>query len=194
MFEILSVDFDRYHRAWLPARPRTAALRALFTYGFLAVCVYRYGRWCTRLRPRWFSLPFKLLYVVLKIPVELVFGIDISLNADIGPGLYVGHFGGIFLHGNAGRNLSVGQGVTIGYKGAGMSDGRPQLGDDVYVGAGAKIIGKIRVGNRVIVGANTTVTKDVPDFTRVVGAKVRMTLIAQDEHGDVTSGSADSQD
>ena len=79
------------------------------------------------------------------------------------------------MHCNAGRNLSIGQDVTLGFKGAGRSNGWPTLGNDVYIGTGAKIIGKVTLGDGVIVGANTVVTKDVPARTRVVGAAVRMT-------------------
>lgn len=177
MFEILREDFTRYHRAGGPFEPRPSPLRASLNYGFLAVCVYRYGRWCRALQPRWLAFPFKALYLLLKIPVELLLGIYVSTNSDIGPGLYIGHFGGIFLVCNAGRNLSVGQQVTIGYKGAGKSDRWPELGNDVYVGAGAKVIGDIRIGDGVVIGANTVVTRDVPAYTRVVGAKVRVSPI-----------------
>lgn len=175
MFDNLRQDFHRYYTPWESHGRLRACLHAFFTYGFIAVMVYRYGRWTRTVRPRLLSLPFKLLYLLLKIPTELLLGIDVSANADIGPGLYIGHFGGIFLHCNAGRNLSVGQGVTIGYKGAGKSDVWPTLGDDIYIGAGAKLIGRIRVGDGVIVGANTVVTKDVPARMRVVGAAVRVT-------------------
>lgn len=174
MLETLRQDLRRYHRAEMSSGTRGAWVRACFTYGFIAVCLYRYGRWTRSLKPRWLALPFKALYVVLKIPLELILGIDISLNADIGPGLYIGHFSGIFLHCDAGRNLSVTQGVTIGYKGAGKSDHWPQLGNDVYIGAGAKVIGDIRIGDGVVIGANTVVTKNVPPHMRVVGAAVRM--------------------
>ena len=72
-------------------------------------------------------------------------------------------------------SISAGESsVTIGYKGAGKSDHWPELGNDIYVGAGAKLIGDIRIGDGCIVGANTVVTKDVPPRTRVVGAAVRM--------------------
>jgi len=174
VFEILREDLARYRPAGRSSEPRPSPLRACLNYGFLAVVVYRYGRWCRRLRPRWLGYPFKALYLLLKLPVELLFGIYVSTNSDIGPGLYIGHFGGIFLVCNAGRNLSVGQQVTIGYKGAGKSDRWPELGNDVYVGAGAKVIGDIRVGDGVIIGANTVVTKNVPARMRVVGAKVRV--------------------
>lgn len=174
MFAILRQDFQRYHKVALASGGSFSHLRAALSYGFIAVCVYRYARWSRTIRPRLLSLPFKATYVLLKVPTELLFGIDISANADIGPGLYIGHFGGIFLHGDAGRNLSVGQGVTMGFKGAGKSDGWPSLGDDVYLGTGAKVIGRIRIGNGVVVGANTVVTKDVADHMRVVGAAVRV--------------------
>lgn len=179
MFEILRQDFQRYYQVALPLGSTLAPVRACLRYGFIAVCLYRYGRWTRTLRPRWLSLPFKLVYVLLKVPVELLFGIDISANANIGPGLYIDHFGGIFLHGDAGRNLSVTQDVTLGYKGAGKSNRWPQLGDDVYIGAGAKVIGDVRIGDGVVIGANTVVTKDVPARMRVVGAAVRVTPILE---------------
>lgn len=174
MFENLREDFGRYYRAVKPLGPRVAVLRVLSTYGFIAVCVYRYGRWARQVHPRWLAWPFKLLYLLMCVPTELLFGIRISVNANIGPGLYVGHFGGIFVRCEAGRNLTVVQDVTIGSKGAGRSIGWPELGDDIYIGAGAKVIGDIHIGNGVVIGANTTVTVDVPANMRVVGAAVRI--------------------
>ncbi len=177
MFDTLRLDFARYHDARRPLGRYRSVVYALCAYGFLAVLLHRYGRWTHTVRPAVLGFALRLVYRVLKIPTELLLGIDISINSNIGPGLHIGHFGGIFLHCNAGARLSVGQGVTIGYKGAGKSDYWPRLGDDVYVGAGAKVIGDIEVGHRVIVGANTVVTKDVDDDMRVVGARVRVTRI-----------------
>lgn len=182
MFEYLSEDFKRYLHVARQTGPRFPRVRAALAYGFLAVALYRYGRWTRTISPRLLSLPFKVVYLLLKVPLELTLGIDISSNADIGPGLYIGHFGGVFVHCNAGRNLSLGQDVTLGYKGAGRSNGWPTVGDDVYLGTGAKIIGKVTIGNGAIVGANTVVTKDVPPFTRVVGAAVRMTPLTTAEN------------
>ncbi len=181
MFETLKQDLRRYHHAESAGRQRGAWIRASLTYGFIAVSLYRYGRWTRTIHPRWLAIPFKIIYVVLKVPLELSLGIDISLNANIGPGLYIGHFGGIFLHCDAGANLSVTQGVTIGYKGGGKSDYWPRLGNDVYIGAGAKVIGNIHIGDGVVIGANTVVTKDVAPKMRVVGAAVRMTPLPSAE-------------
>ena len=58
--------------------------------------------------------------------------------------MFIGHFGGIIIRGDIGKNCSVAQGVTIGAKGAGKSNGWPVIGDNVFIGAGAKIIGKIK--------------------------------------------------
>lgn len=179
LFESLKTDLRRYHHAERGGRQRGSWIRACFTYGFIAVALYRYGRWARTIQPRWLAIPFKVVYVLLKFPVELLLGIDISLNADIGPGLYIGHFGGIFLHCNAGSNLSVTQDVTIGYKGGGKSDYWPSLGNEVYIGAGAKVIGNICIGDGVVIGANTVVTKDVPPYMRVVGAAVRMAPLTE---------------
>lgn len=178
MFEYLREDFKRYHQIALQSGPRFARVRAALAYGFIAVALYRYGRWTRTISPWLLSVPFKVLYLLVKVPVELTLGIDISTNSNIGPGLYIGHFGGIFVHCDAGRNLSLGQDVTLGYKGAGRSNGWPSLGNDVYLGTGAKIIGKVVIGDGAIIGANTVVTKDVPAFMRVVGAAVRMTPLA----------------
>jgi serine O-acetyltransferase len=174
LFDNLRQDYRRYRddqRGFGPLRTR---LNVFGQYGFWAVCVFRYGRWTRNIRPLLLSYPFKLVYKILQFVIDVLFGINVSSNSDIGPGFYIGHFGGIIVHGNMGRNCSIGQGVTIGTKGAGRSDGVPQLGDNVYVGAGAKIIGRIRIGNNVVIGANTVVVKDVPDDMRVTGAAVRM--------------------
>lgn len=171
----LRADYARYLRI---ARADHGGVRAhlcaLTEFGFLAIAVYRYGRWTRRVRPRLLSLPFKLLYRLLDLPVQLLFGISISSNSEIGPGFYIGHFGGIVVHGRLGANCSIGQGVTIGAKGGGRSDGYPHIGDDVYLGAGAMVIGRVRLGDGVLVGANTVVVQDVPDRCRVVSAPARI--------------------
>lgn len=174
MLDYLREDYRRY----LEAEEGRALgwLRAALKYGFIAVCVYRYGRW-TRTLPRLVSLPFKLVYHLLNVPCELALGIRLSVSRSIGPGLYIGHHGGIIFGGDAGRNLSIAQGVTVGYKGAGKSTHPPRLGDDVYLGAGSMVIGDVHVGSGSIIGANTVVTRNVPPRTRVVSAAVRMTSL-----------------
>lgn len=96
-------------------------------------------------------------------------GAEISPLATIGPGLGVWHSVGIVVGGQvlAGRNLALYHGVTLG---DGARPGQPRLGDDVVVGAGAAVLGGITVGDRVIIGANSVVTSDLPDDCIATGA------------------------
>lgn len=176
MFDNLRADFRRYLHARRD-EPRWLAIpRSLLEYGFLATVVYRYGRWSRTIQPRVLSYPFKFIYAVLATIIDILFGINVSTNADIGPGLYIAHYGNIFLHGHMGAQCSVCQGVTIGFKGAGKSTRVPTIGSNVYIGTGACVLGDIRIGDNVVIGANTTVVRDVPAGARVVGAAPRITL------------------
>ncbi len=93
------------------------------------------------------------------------YGISIPYITKIGSGFVIGHFGGIVVSDKAviGNNCTISHGVTIGKANRGKNLGHPTIGDNVYMGAGAKIIGNIKVGNNVVIGANCVVTKDVPD-------------------------------
>jgi serine O-acetyltransferase len=171
----LRADYARYLRIAQASYPGVRGhLEALAEFGFLAIAVYRYGRW-TRGLPRLVGLPFKLLYRVLEMLTRMLFGIYISGNSEIGPGFHIGHAGGICIDARLGANCSIAQGVTIGAKGAGRSGvGLPRLGNNVYLGAGSMVVGAVTVGDDVIVGANTVVVQDVPAGSRVVSAPARI--------------------
>jgi serine O-acetyltransferase len=141
---------------------------------------YKYAFWLrtsrfTAERPilRWTVHPFTR--VILRHYMYKL-GIIIPYRTEIGSGLYIGHFGGIVVSERAriGRNCSLSQGVTIGKASRGKRLGFPTLGDNVYLGPGCKIIGNVRIGNNVAVGANAVVTKDVPDNAVVVGIPARV--------------------
>ncbi len=132
--------------------------------GLQAVAVYRLGSWALR-QPLALRLLADPLYAVLNVLVKVLWGIEISRHARIGPGLYIGHFGGITVSRLAviGANCALSQQVTIGIGGEGDRYGAPAIGDDVYVAPGARLFGPIRVGNNVKIGANAVVHRDVPD-------------------------------
>lgn len=104
------------------------------------------------------------------------YGISIPIGTEIGPGLYIGHFGGIVVNGKAkiGRDCNLSQGVTIGQINRGRRQGVPVIGDAVYIAPGAKVIGNIHVGHHVAIGANAVVIDDVPDFAACVGIPARV--------------------
>jgi serine O-acetyltransferase len=97
--------------------------------------------------------------------------IEIPAKTQIGRGLCIPHAMGIAISSRAviGTNCNISQFVTIGKKNRGKYAGYPTIGNSVYIGAGAKIIGGIHVGNNAAIGANCVVTKDVPDNAVVVG-------------------------
>jgi serine O-acetyltransferase len=138
---------------------------------FVGVVWYRLGRalWLRRRNPICFAL--LILNRALYPLVRMYSGLELSPRATIGPGLFVGHFGPTVIHPDtvAGRNLTVLQGVTIGFQGGGV----PQIGCNVSIGAGAAVVGAIRIGDNATVGAGAVVTQDVQDGTTVAGIPAR---------------------
>ncbi len=108
--------------------------------------------------------------------LELFVGIHIPLEVEIGWGFYIGHAGGIVVHPDAviGANCNISQGVTIGEGGRAEARGVPRIGDRVYIAPGAKVFGKITIGNDVAIGANAVVNKDVPDSAVVGGVPAKI--------------------
>ncbi len=116
----------------------------------------------------------KPLYLVFRMILRhymYKYGISIDPNTNIGEGFYIGHFGSIVVNSKAviGKNCNISQDVTIGQANRGKNIGYPIIGENVYIGPGAKIIGAIHIGNNVAIGANCVVTKDIPDNSVVVG-------------------------
>jgi len=99
------------------------------------------------------------------------YGISIPYITKIGSGFCIGHFGGIVVNDQAviGKNCTIAHGVTLGKANRGKNKGYPTIGDNVYIGPGAKIVGNVKIGNNVAIGANCVVTKDVPDNAVVAG-------------------------
>ena len=151
----------------------------LVCQGAQANLVHRYGHWLRSPRRRHQILP-RLLYVttyaLLDRLIKITTGISISPLAEIGPGFFIGHFGGIVVHGDVviGRNCNISQGVTIGVGGRKGRRGSPRIGDRVYIAPGAKIFGPIEIGNDVAIGANAVVTRSLPDRAVAVGVPARV--------------------
>ena len=138
----------------------------LKTAGFRLSFWYRVARYYRR----------NFIFRIILRHYHYKYGIELPKGTKVGEGFYIGHFGGIIISGGAviGRNCNISQGVTIGVAGRGENRGIPVIGDCVYIGPGAKVIGKIRVGNNVAIGANAVVTKDVPDNAVVGGVPAKV--------------------
>lgn len=101
-----------------------------------------------------------------KIYSQCIIGLDLDPRTRIGIGLRIFHGYGVVIHRDAkiGRNCTLRQGVTIGNKGVSAAAGAcPVIGDNVEFGAGAVVVGGIKIGNDVLVGANTVISRDIPD-------------------------------
>ena len=165
---MLRQDIARTY-ALLDGPPLKRIVNCLRSPGVQAVIVLRFGQWLFRqhLAVRLLLTP---LYVLANHLIKTRWGIEIARQARIGPGFYIGHFSCIFVAPEAriGRNCNISQGVTIGVSGQGEKRGCPVIGDNVYLAPGAKVFGKITVGNNVKIGANAVIHKDIPDNAVVV--------------------------
>lgn len=143
-----------------------------FTQGIWAIIVYRFMRWIIlECKMPVVRSVFKVIGAAFEMMVQITTGITIEAGCDIGPGLYIGHYGNIFLPNGVkiGKFCNISQENTIGVAGRNEKRGLPEIGDFVYIGPGAKIIGKIKIGNNTAIGANAVVTKDLPDNAVAVG-------------------------
>jgi serine O-acetyltransferase len=137
--------------------------------GLHAVIIYRWGQWL-KAQNKIVRLLLDPDYVLLHTLIQVLWGIELPRNATIAPGLYIGHFGGITISSRAriGSNCSISQNVTIGVSGKGDKSGVPVIGNNVYIAPGARVFGKIIVGNDAVIGANAVVYRDVPNNAVVV--------------------------
>ena len=162
MFDNLREDWRTYHRDI--TRP-----------GLWAMVVYRFGRWRYRLRPRLVRMPFSFLYKLLKVFSEIITGIELPCETRLGRRFRIDHHGGIVVSGDAvfGDDCVIRNGVTVGLRH--VEDQRsPVIGSRVDIGAGAKILGPITIGDDVHIGANAVVIRDVPSRSIAVGIPARV--------------------
>lgn len=128
-------------------------------------------------------------YYKLKIHRQSIrLGFSISYLADIGPGFSIAHYGTIVIHGNAkiGKNLRIQECTCIGATNG--SNDAPVIGDNVFIGTGAKIIGKIRIANDVAIGANAVVVKSIEEQGTTWGGVPARKLSDNDSHSNLSKG------
>lgn len=157
MFDNIRADFRAHGRDW-------------GAQGFWALSVYRFGRWRYGIGNRWLRKPFSLVYKVLFKFVQICTGIELPCEVAIGRNFVIDHHGGIIVSGYArfGDNCRIRCGVVVGLAHV-EQPCAPWFGDDVDIGAGAKVLGPIKVGSGVRIGANAVVVADLPDNCTAVG-------------------------
>lgn len=167
MFENLRADFE----AAMGHRKLEKGLwRVLLRVETPAIVCYRYSHWAL-------NVTTPVVRQLLLIPAliwqrlnQMFFGIFISPDAQIGPGMIIHTPYGIFIPPvKIGENCTFTSGVLIG-------SGCKSIGDNVYFGAGCKIIADVKIGNNVVIVANSVVITDVPDNTTIMGVPARIKL------------------
>lgn len=167
MFDNLRADF---HAALGHRTLERGMWRVLLRLETPAIVCYRYSHWAT-------NLPTPVVRPLLLIPglilqrlVQIFLGIFISPDAEIGPGLVIHTPYAINVAPvKIGANCTIQSGVLIG-------SGVRSVGDNVYFGAGCKVIGDVKIGNNVVIVANSVVLTDVADNTTIMGVPARIKL------------------
>ncbi|MCR9126090.1 MAG: serine O-acetyltransferase [Rhodobacteraceae bacterium] len=141
----------------------------LYFKGYQAVQAYRVGHWL------WTQGKFDLAYFV-QMRVSEIFGVDIHPAARIGRGIMIDHAHSIVIGETAvvGNNVSMLHSVTLGGTGKEEEDRHPKIADGVLIGAGAKVLGNIRIGRCSRIAAGSVVLDAVPDCKTVAGVPARI--------------------
>lgn len=163
LWRILGEDYRAHGRDWtLP--------------GFRAVAVQRFGVWIQGVRFAPARVALFRLYTSLYRRVRNHYGIEISYTVSLGRRVIIEHQSGIIIHGFSviGDDCILRQGVTLGIKSTDRPFDAPILGKKVDVGAGAKLLGRIELGDQVRVGANAVVVRSVPAGATVAGIPAKI--------------------
>jgi serine O-acetyltransferase len=162
MFENIREDWQTYEHD-------------LARQGLWVMVVYRFGRWRYRFQSGILRVPLSFAYKLLKLASQILTGIDLPCEVEVGHRLTIEHFGGIIISGDTriGDDVVIRDGVTIGLRRKGVR-GAPVIGNRVDIGTGAKILGAIHIGDDVAIGANAVVLDDVPANCIAVGIPARI--------------------
>jgi serine O-acetyltransferase len=166
-------DLYRYSgRSDLKSLLRYLLLSEGYKYSFYM----RLCRYFAKAKWRVLARPLYIIFIIILRRYQYKFGISIYPSVEIGSGLYIGHFGGIVVNDKCiiGKNCNISHDVTIGESYRGERQGVPKIGNNVFIGPGAKIFGGVQIGNNVAIGSNCVVTHDVPHNAVVVGSPAKV--------------------
>ncbi len=166
--------FRDYRRFRVTGDP---ALRTIFlSQGLWASTVYRLSRAALRARPALLRYPLGVLARIGQKLIEILTGISLPQECEIGEGLYIGHYGSIIVSPGTriGHNCSLAQNVTVGAAAGGSLRGAPVIGNRVFIGAHSVVVGAITVGDDAMICAGSVVNRSVPARAVMMGNPARV--------------------
>jgi len=176
MFELIRADLNRKTRGF-GVRPEDQTffrkrVTPFLEFGTFAVIVYRFGSWAYTVKIPIIRQMLITLYLFINVFCMWVTGIHIARENKIGPGLVIHNFCGILVLANEiGHSCTLNQGASImNVRGV----GRATIGNNCYFGAGCKVVGAVKIGDNVVVSANSVVVTDVPSGATVFGVPARV--------------------
>src|ERR1700729_501245 len=145
--------------------------------GLWSMVVYRFGNWRYTVRSTILRKPLSLIYKILRVFSEVLTSVELPCEARVGRRLLIEHAFDVVVSGDAvlGDDVVLRNGVTIGLRHRGHR-GSPTIGNRVDIGAGAKLLGPISIGDDVAIGANAVVLCDVPPNSIAVGIPARILM------------------
>jgi serine O-acetyltransferase len=176
MFETIRADLHRKMTGF-GVRPEDQTffrkrITPFLEFGTFAVIVYRFGSWAYTVKTPVIRQILIALYLFINVACMAITGIHIARENKIGPGFVIHNFCGILvLAKQIGHSCTLNQGVSImNVRGV----GRATIGNNVYFGAGCKVVGAVTIGDNVVVSANSLVVSDVPSGATVLGVPARV--------------------
>jgi serine O-acetyltransferase len=178
MFNYIRADIKRVLRYTDTMNSINVLYAFWINFGLRVLVIYRLGRWLSNNRKIWYFWPFTIplypAFWLLSIFARKAYGIDLDQSADIGPGLYINHFGGIEVRNcRIGSHCNIQQQVKLGTNKT--SDKSLIIGQGVYIGAHSKIFSNVTVGDGATIGAGTLVSQNVPQRSLLLGNPSRIT-------------------
>jgi serine O-acetyltransferase len=140
-----------------------------------ATAVYRFGQYLEQEAPTVVRILLRFPYSILQRLIEWLVGINLPPKAQIGPGLYIAHYGGIWInpHVKMGENCNIAPHVTIGIAGS-TNRGAPIIGDRVWIGPKATVNGPLHIGSGAVISPNSLVVTHVPENAVVIGVPAKI--------------------
>ncbi len=148
---------------------------SIFHQGFLMLLVHRFGNWRMGVKWRVFRAPLTIIYRFLNKLTQLFFGIKLDYTVKVGRRVKLEHFGGMILGAREiGNDVFIRQNTTFGIRSTRDIKAKPVIGNFVDIGAGAVIVGDIKIGDNSVIGANSVIYSNIPPNSIAIGVPAKI--------------------